>query len=62
MLRFKIAPEEPYITVEIESRRNRILQWYGNKDCKPDKKNMQKWLGNYTEQLRDKKKMQKQTA
>lgn len=62
MLRFKIAPEEPYITVEIESRRNRILQWYGNKDCKPDKKNMQKWLGNYTEQLRDKKKMQKQTT
>ncbi|EOS41492.1 hypothetical protein C808_00068 [Lachnospiraceae bacterium M18-1] len=44
MLRHKTEPDVPYITVEIDARNPRIIQWYGNKDGKPDKENMQAWL------------------
>ena len=52
LLRFKDAPEVPYITVEISSKNYRILQWYGERDTKPDKKNIQKWLNDYLEKLK----------
>lgn len=53
MLRFKKEPETPYITVEIHGER--IVQWYGAHDKKPDEKNMQKWLDDYVSRLRCKR-------
>ena len=52
MLRFKQKPKEPYITVEIDSGRPYIKQWYGKRDTKPDKKNIDTWLDNYLEFLK----------
>ncbi|MBD5550457.1 MAG: hypothetical protein HDQ96_04670 [Lachnospiraceae bacterium] len=51
MLRFKEMPEIPYITVEIDDT-DRIVQWYGKHDKKPDRENMQKWLDIYVTRLR----------
>lgn len=50
MLRFKDRESEPYITVEIKEEK--IVQWYGAHDKKPDKKNMQKWLDTYVTRLK----------
>ena len=44
MLRYRAEPDVPYITVEIDAMNPRIIQWYGNKDGKPDQENMQAWL------------------
>ena len=52
MLRFKDTPDIPYITVEIDAKIPRILQWYGDKDKKPDKKNMQSWLNTWLMKLK----------
>lgn len=52
MLRFKEEPDVPYITVEIDAKNPRILQWYGDKDKKPDEKNMQSWLNNWLMKLK----------
>ncbi len=52
MLRFKEEPDIPYITVEIDAQSTRILQWYGDKDKKPDAKNMQAWLNAWLEKLK----------
>lgn len=49
-LRFKEEQETPYITVEIEGER--IVQWYGAHDKKPDEQNMQKWLNAYVTRLK----------
>ena len=49
-LRFKNEERTPYITVEI--REDRIVQWYGSNDKKPDQKNMQKWLDAYVTRLK----------
>lgn len=50
MLRFKDRESEPYITVEIKEEK--IVQWYGAHDKKPDEKNMNKWLNTYTTRLK----------
>lgn len=52
MLRRKTDPESPYITVEVDGNRPRIMQWYGAQDRKPDERNMQKWLNGYIEYLK----------
>lgn len=52
MLRFKEEPDVPYITVEIDAKNPRILQWYGDKDKKPDEKNMQPWLNTWLMKLK----------
>ena len=52
MLRGKSEPEIPYITVEIDALTDKILQWYGAHDKKPDEKNMQKWLNQYITRLK----------
>lgn len=52
MLRFKDAPETPYITVEICGRTDSIIQWYGSRDKKTDEKNMQRWLKEYVRKLK----------
>lgn len=52
MVRDQKDPELPYITVEIDAKLERIIQWYGANDKKPDKDNMQKWLDNYITRLR----------
>lgn len=62
MLRFKDKTEEPYITVEISSNKPEIIQWYGERDRKPDAKNMQKWLKHYLKQLKEKREMLAKTA
>lgn len=49
-LRFKGKESIPYITVEIKGEK--IAQWYGEHDRKPDEKNMQKWLDTYTTRLK----------
>lgn len=51
LLRRKADPESPYITVEIENNSNKILQWYGSCDKKPNEKKMQKWINNYESKL-----------
>ena len=51
MLRDKKQPERPYITVEIDSQKPHIRQWYGAHDRKPDGRNMQRWLDQYLQQL-----------
>lgn len=50
MLRHKDKPEIPYITVEI--KQENIVQWYGEYNNKPDKKNMQRWLDAYVTRLK----------
>ena len=51
MLRFKDAPDFPYITVEIDAEIARIVQWYGDKDSKPDRENIQRWLNMWLRKL-----------
>lgn len=50
LLRLQEMPETPYITIEIAGEK--ILQWYGEKDRKVDKKEVQPWLDAYVEQLK----------
>ena len=44
--------EAPYITVEIDTKNLKILQWYGAHDKKPDQKNMDRWLNAYVTRLK----------
>ena len=48
LLRHKDEPEKPYITVEISPDTNRICQWYGVRDTKPEKEKIERWLKSYT--------------
>lgn len=50
MLRFCDRPETPYVTVEIKD--DVIVQWYGAYDKKPDKQNINRWLGAYVTRLK----------
>ena len=59
-LRFKKQPEIPYITVEI--RKNKIAQWFGIKDTKPDQITIEKWLKKYIKALKEKQEMLAVTA
>lgn len=52
MMRFQKEPETPYITIEINPEQKRIVQWYGERDTKPDKEKIQSWLDNYLEKLK----------
>ena len=52
MLRFKEKPDIPYITVEVDAKNPGIIQWYGDKDRKPDEKNMQAWLNTWLMKLK----------
>lgn len=52
MLRLKEEIETPYITIEIDGERPRIVQWYGSHDRKPDEKTIQKWLDDYIIRLK----------
>lgn len=53
MLRFQKEPEIPYITIEINPEQREIVQWYGEKDTKPDKKNIQRWLDAWLKRLKN---------
>lgn len=55
MLRIKENAEIPYITVEIND--TGIIQWYGMNDRKPDKENMDKWLADYVNYLKEKREL-----
>lgn len=52
MLRFKEEPDVPYITVEIDAKNPRILQWHGNKNKKPDENNVRTWLDTWLMKLK----------
>ena len=52
MLRFRKEAEIPYITVEIDASTQKILQWYGAHDKKPDQEHMQQWLNKYIMKLK----------
>lgn len=52
MLRFQKEPETPYITIEINPELKEIVQWYGEKDTKPDEKNIQCWLDAWLKKLK----------
>lgn len=52
MMRFRKEPETPYITVEINPEQKKIVQWYGERDTKPDEENIQGWLDNYLKKLK----------
>lgn len=52
MLRQQEEPEVPYITVEIDESNDKIIQWYGAGDKKPDEKNIQRWLNSYITRLK----------
>lgn len=52
-LRKKETQEVPYYTIEIRDKD--IIQWYGVRDTKPDKKIIDEWLKQYVEQLSEKK-------
>ncbi len=60
MLRKKDDLKIPYITVEIDGKTNRILQWYGMKDKKTDKEVIEPWLNEYLKLLRAGKIQEKQ--
>lgn len=60
LLRFKKQPEIPYITVEI--CKNKIVQWFGIKDTKPDQITIEKWLKKYIKVLKEKQEMLAVTA
>lgn len=51
-LRFRDMPETPYVTVEIDPEKRRIMQWYGAHDKKPDREKLQKWLDAYVLRLK----------
>ncbi len=53
MLRFKEDADNPYITIEINASNDRIIQWYGAYDKKPDQKHMQEWIDQYVYKLRN---------
>lgn len=53
MLRFKDEPDMPYITVEIDPKKQEIRQWYGAHDKKPDENNMRNWLKKYMKWLKE---------
>lgn len=50
-LRKEENPEEPYYTIEIKG--NKILQWYGVNDSKPNKEVIGRWLDCYMERLKN---------
>lgn len=52
MLRYKKEPEIPYITVEVDAKYPRIIQWYGEMDRKPDKENIKAWLDGWLMKLK----------
>ena len=47
LLRKTEEQDMPYITVEIDARSEKIRQWYGAYDRKPDKPQIDEWLGRY---------------
>lgn len=53
MLRLKEDADNPYITIEIDASNDRIRQWYGAYDKKPDKEHMQEWIDQYVYKLQN---------
>lgn len=52
MVRFKKKQDIPYVTVEVDAHNPRIIQWYGDKDTKPDEQNVQEWLDTWLTKLK----------
>ena len=56
MLRHEEEPETPYITVEITGKEDKICQWYGAYDKKPDEDQIKEWLKKYLKELKERRK------
>ena len=52
LLREKGKEEIPYVTVEIRTETNKIVQWYGAHDKKPDEQHIAQWLNRFKEFLK----------
>lgn len=52
-LRMKETQDVPYVTVEIEYKTDLIRQWYGIRDTKPDKAQIEAWLNTYIRTLKE---------
>lgn len=48
-------PQIPYYTIEIDPKDNRIMQYYGKNDKKPDKEMVDDFLAKWKKQLKQKK-------
>ena len=58
-LRSAKEPDIPYITVEIKGEK--ILQWYGAYDKKPNEEFFKGWLDTYTKELEKRKQSKKKS-
>ncbi len=54
-LRKKEQPDQPYVTIEIDTKSGKIQQWYGANDRKPDEKHLTIVLQQYENYLQRKK-------
>ena len=59
-LRKASDPETPFITIEIKDER--IVQWYGAYDEKPDEKYFDEWLNTYIDELKKRKTLNRKSA
>lgn len=59
-LRKAEEPDMPYITVEIKGEK--IIQWYGKYDSKPNKEYINSWLNKYTSELTKRKEKKTKTS
>lgn len=53
MVRHENAPDVPFVTVELKD--NKIAQWYGEHDTKPDEEHVNVFLDKYIEHLNEKR-------
>lgn len=58
-MRYKESKDVPFVTIEISTNDNRILQWYGYNDKKPDAEKIDVLLKEYVKQLNNSKKLEK---
>ena len=54
-LRKKAEPEDPYYTIEINMKDDKILQWYSEYDRKPDRERIGKVLKRFSEHIKRKR-------
>lgn len=54
-IRYANNPNEPYITLEVDPAKNKILQWYGRNDTKPNEARIEEWLGEWLAEVKERK-------
>lgn len=61
-VRFSSNPNEPYITLEVDGETDKIIQWYGRNDSKPEKETMDSWLEEWKKEVAERKEKLKEAA